>query len=34
MGGNIIQRIRLTTAKALVEVEAELGNFLFHANYY
>ena len=26
VGGNIIPRIRLTSAKALVEVEAELGN--------
>ena len=26
MGGKIIPRIRLTSAKALVEVEAELGN--------
>ena len=26
MGGKIIQRIRLTSAKVLVEVEAELGN--------
>ena len=30
MGGKIIPRIRLTSAKDLVEVEAELGNI----NYY
>ena len=31
MGGKIIPRIRLTSAKDLVEVEAELGNMLrFH----
>ena len=28
MGGKIIPRIRLTSAKDLVEVEAELGNYL------
>ena len=26
MGGKIIPRIRLTSAKVLIEVEAELGN--------
>ena len=30
MGGKIIPRIRLTSAKDLVEVEAELGNELCH----
>ena len=31
VGGKIIPRIRLTSAKDLVEVEAELGNMLrFH----
>ena len=29
MGGKIIPRIKLTSAKVLVEVEAELGNFSF-----
>ena len=29
MGGKIIPRIRLTSAKDFVEVEAELGNFNF-----
>ena len=28
MGGKIIPRIRLTSAKDLFEVEAELGNYL------
>ena len=28
MGGKIIPRIRLTSAKDLVEVEAELGNIV------
>ena len=27
VGGKIIPRIRLTSAKVLVEVEAELGNY-------
>ena len=30
VGGKIIPRIRLTSAKDLVEVEAELGNFNFN----
>ena len=29
VGGKIIPRIKLTSAKVLVEVEAELGNFSF-----
>ena len=29
VGGKIIPRIRLTSAKDLVEVEAELGNLIF-----
>ena len=33
MGGKIFPRIRLTSAKDLVEVEAELGNIKQNANY-
>ena len=33
MGGKIIPRIRLTSAKDLVEVEAELGNNDYNYGY-
>ena len=33
MGGKIIPRIRLASAKVVVEVETELGNFLWTNNF-